>query len=86
MKQEVRFTVILSLTKKVSVRMLGWVKSEKIGFFKKWTIPDLFFVYFRPFKQTLQFLQQIYVKKCYDHPEYGTGIQTHNLRNTSLLP
>ena len=33
MKQEVRFTVILSLTKKVSVRMLGWVKSEKIGFF-----------------------------------------------------
>ena len=29
---------------------------------KKWSILGLFFVYFRLFKQTLQFLQQIYVK------------------------
>ena len=40
--------------------------------------PASFFVYFRLFKQTLQFLQQIYVKKCFDHPVYGAGIQTHD--------
>ena len=38
------------------------------------------------FKQTLQSLQQMHVKKCYDHPVYGAGIRTHDLRNTSLLP
>ena len=27
-----------------------------------------------------------YVKKCCVHPVYGAGIQTHDLRNTSLLP
>ena len=31
---------------------------------KKWAIPSLFFIYFCLFKQTLQFLQQINVKKC----------------------
>ena len=36
------------------------------------------------FKQTLQFLQQIYVKN--DHPVYGAGIRTHDLQNSSLLP
>ena len=35
-----------------------------ILFFKKWANPGLFFVYFHLFKQTLQFLQQINVKKC----------------------
>ena len=59
--------------------------SGQIMFFK-WATPGLFLVYFRLFKQTLQFLQQIYVKKCYDHPVYGVGIRTHDLRNTSLLP
>ena len=39
------------------------------------------------FKQTsLQFLQQINVKKCHFHPVYGAGIQTHDLWNVSLLP
>ena len=33
-------------------------------FFKKWAIPGLFFLYLCLFKQTLQFLQQINVKKC----------------------
>ena len=56
----------------------------KIGFFK-WAIPGLFLIYFRPFKQTLQFLQQIHVEKYYVHPVYGAGIRTHNIRNTSLL-
>ena len=31
---------------------------------KKWADPGLFFVYFHPLKQTIQFLQQINVKKC----------------------
>ena len=33
-------------------------------YFFKWAILDLFFVYFHLFKQILQFLQQIIVKKC----------------------
>ena len=45
--------------------------------------PGLFFVYFRPFKQTIQFLQQINVKIV--HPVYGAGIRTYDLRNMSLL-
>ena len=46
--------------------------------------PGLFFVYFRLFKQTLQFSQQINVKNV--HPVNGAGIRTRNLRNMSLLP
>ena len=39
------------------------------------------------FKQTLQFLQQIIVKKCKNvHPEYGAGIRTHNLWDMSRHP
>ena len=40
---------------------------------------------FSLFKQTIQFLQQINVKKCHVHPVYGVGIQTHNLSITSRL-
>ena len=36
----------------------------QLFFFKKMANPGLFFVYFRLFKQTLQLLQQINVKKC----------------------
>ena len=32
--------------------------------FLKWAIPGLFFVYFCLLMQTLQFLQQINMKKC----------------------
>jgi len=35
----------------------------RIVFLKKWAYPGLFFIYFRLFKHTLQFLQQINVKK-----------------------
>ena len=49
-------------------------KFEK-GFFKKWANPGLFFVYFRLFKQTIQFLQQINVKNV--HPVYIARIRTH---------
>ena len=41
-------------------------------------------IYFRLFKQTLRFLQQIYVKNL--HPVYGAGIRTHDLSNMSLRP
>ena len=50
----------------------------------KWANPGLFFIYFRLFKHTLQFLQQINVKNV--HLVYGAGIQTHDLWNMSLLP
>ena len=53
-------------------------------FLKKWANPGLFSVYFRLFKQTLKFLQQINVKNV--HPVSSTGIQTHNLMITSLPP
>ena len=46
-------------------------------------IQGLFLVYFRLFKQTLQFLQQIYVKNV--HPVYGAGIRTNDLKNVSPL-
>ena len=42
--------------------------SLHLNFFFKWAILSIFFVYFRLFKQTLQFLQQIYVKKRNVHP------------------
>ena len=51
---------------------------------KKWANPGLFSVYFRLFKQTLKFLQQINVKNV--HEVSSTGIQTHNLMITSLPP
>ena len=46
--------------------------------------PASIFIYFCLSKQTLQFLQQIYVKNV--HLVYGVGILTHNLQNMSLLP
>ena len=46
-------------------------------FIKEWIIPGLFLVYFRLFKQTLHFLQQIYVKNV--HAVYSAGIQTRGL-------
>ena len=57
-----------------------------LAIFLKWGILGLFFVYFRLFKQTAQFLKQNNVKKCDVHPVYGAGIQTHNLQNMILLP
>ena len=50
--------------------------------------PQLLFHLFLVFsnKQTIQFLQQINVKKCHAHPVYYAGIQTHNLTNMSRLP
>ena len=54
-------------------------------YFLKWAIPGLFFILFSSFfKQTLQFLQQINVKKC--PSGISARIRTHKLRNMSLLP
>ena len=41
---------------------------------KKWANPGLFVFYFGLFKQTIQFLQQINMKKCHFHPVKGAGI------------
>ena len=57
---------------------------ERKLLFKKWSIPGLFFMYFRLFKRTFQFVRQMYLKTV--HPVYGTRIPTHNLENMSLLP
>ena len=40
------------------------LKIHLFSFSKKWANPGFFFVYFGLFKQTIQFLQQIKVKKC----------------------
>ena len=53
-------------------------------FWKNGPSISLFLIYFRLFKQTLQFLQQIYVKNV--HPVYCAGIWTHDLQEISLLP
>ena len=47
--------------------------------------PGLFLIYFRLFKEIIQFLQQINVKNV--HPVVcGAGIRTHDLQDMSLLP
>ena len=59
-------------------------KSEFLEFFKKMGQPrPLFNLFSVFFKQTIQFLQQINVKKC--PSSIQSGIQTHDLQNMSLL-
>ena len=55
-------------------------------FLKIGPTPASFSFIFGLFKQTIQFLQQINVKKRHVHPVYGAGIQTHDLQNVILLP
>ena len=43
---------------------------------KKWANPGLFSVYFRLFKQTLKFLQQINVKMSIQYPAPGSELTT----------
>ena len=58
-----------------------------VVFFKKnGPTPASFTFIFALFKQTIQVLQQINVKKCHVHPVSSAGIQTHDLWNMSLLP
>ena len=52
-------------------------------FLKKWTIPGLFFIYFRLLSETMQILQQINLKNV--HPGTGAGTQTHDLLIMSLF-
>ena len=47
--------------------------------------PRLFLFIVGLFKQTIQFLQQMNVKKCHVHPVFGAGIQTHDLLNMSHI-
>ena len=63
--------------------VLGWTNQR--AFYQRRVITltiCLFFVYFRPFKQTLQILQQLNVKKV--HPVSGAGIWTQDLWIMSL--
>ena len=61
-----------------------WFYKVQQQVFLKCVFPGLFFVYFRLFRQTLQYLQQINVKNF--HPVYSAGFRTHDLWNTSLVP
>ena len=54
------------------------------SFFKNVPIPASFSFILGLFKQTLQFLQQMYVKNV--HPVYGAGIRTHDIQNVCLFP
>ena len=65
-------------------RMANSFKPENEAFLKKGQPRPLFRLFFGLFKQTLQFLQQIYVKNV--HPVYGAGIRTHDLWNVNLFP
>ena len=55
-------------------------------YWKKWAITGLFLFIFGLFKQTIQFLQQINVKKYHVHVVYRAGIWTHDLSNVIQLP
>ena len=55
---------------------LSTQSNDIISFLKKWANPGLFFVYFRLFKQTLQFLQQINVKMSIQYPALGFELTT----------
>ena len=74
----------------LEVQVSDWVRVSMrrtciISFFKRPTAASFSFI-FGLFKQTIQFLQQINVKKCQVHPVYSTGIWTHDLLNMSCLP
>ena len=56
------------------------------NFLSKWSNPGLFPFIFGPFKQTIQFLQQLNVQKCHVYPVYSERIWTHDLSNISHLP
>ena len=66
------------------VRHLAQTFSREYVFFIKKANPGHFFVHFRSFQTTIEFLQQMYVKNV--HPGYGAGIRTHDLWNVSLFP
>ena len=59
-------------------------KSYILTFFKNGPTPASFSFIFGLFKQTTNFYNKYMWKNV--HPVYGAGIQTHNLRNVSILP
>ena len=72
------------------IDILGWNDGRSsvetlAGNFELWIFVFLIgptlasFCLFLVFSKTIQFLQQINVKKCHVHPVYGEGIQTHDL-------
>ena len=65
---------ITSLYHRLSIESIQDLRQchDRFYIFKSAIIPGLFFVYFRLFKQTIQFLLQICVKNV--HQVYGAGI------------
>ena len=55
--------------------------------FLNWANPGLFFVYLWSFQaDIITIFTPDQCEKCHVHTVYGTGIQTHDLWNVSLLP
>ena len=56
------------------------------SYFFKWQTQPLFRLFLVLSNKQYHYLQQIDVKKCQVHPEYGAGIRTHDLSNMNRLP
>ena len=77
-------TLSLSLSIYLSIYLsfsIFWLSF--LFFFFKWTVPGLFLIYFRLFKQHYN-LYKLNLKNV--HPVYGAGIQTHDLLNITTRP
>ena len=56
------FCLMLSIYSQV--RHINWKICPSFKLIFKWANPGLFFIYFRPFKHTTNFMTKTYVKKC----------------------
>ena len=82
-----KYNTILATQKCLSVSRRSFKNCVYFGFLKNWPTTAYFLFIFGLLKQTIQFLQEINVKKCQNvHPVYGAGNQTHNLSNISRHP
>ena len=59
----VYYDLYVMYTQKLNLNAFEFASAQS-PFLKKWANPGLYFIYFHLFKHTLQFLQQINVKKC----------------------
>ena len=77
--------MFLGIMPRPVVILMKTLYDRKITTLENGPTPASFSFIFSLFKQTIQFLQQINVKKCHVHPVSGAGIQTHDLWRVSLL-
>ena len=69
------------------LKVVNNISISKFLFLEKLPIPASFSFIFDLFKQAIHFLQQINVRKCQNvHPDYSTGIRTHDVTYMSRHP